>query len=204
MIDEARNRALCIHPLYASRPDAVAFDDRKLRDEWQGEVYAFAFRFAAERSLARVIDVGCGSGFKLMKYFSGYSTLGYELEPALVFLNETYPDREWAHGDDLHRHPLAGDLLICADVIEHLADPTGLLQLFARSTVRYIVLSTPALEILAERGQSPRLGPPNNQSHVNEWTTREFGDFVAMHLNVIEHTVVSCRQGTQMVLARPK
>jgi hypothetical protein len=75
------------------------------------------------------------------------------------------------------------------------------MQLFARGPMQHFVLSTPALEVLAERGESPRLGPPDNESHVREWTTREFYDFVSMHLDVEEHTV-EARQGTQIIRAR--
>lgn len=202
VVDEARNRSLCIHPNYRHRSDPVAFDDRKQTDYWQNEVYRFANRIATERKYRRVVDFGCGSAFKLMKYFAGFDTVGVEIEPALSFLRRTYPHRCWLSGEN--DEPLAGDMLICSDVIEHLADPIGLLERMRGSPVRAIVLSTPALEILSERGESPRLGPPNNRSHINEWTTREFRDFCDMHLKVMEHVVISATQGTQLIMAQPR
>ncbi len=40
------------------------------------------------------IDVGCGSGWKLVNYLSGeFHTIGIETEPALSFLRKTYPDQ---------------------------------------------------------------------------------------------------------------
>ena len=39
-----------------------------------------------------VIDVGCGSGWKLVNYLSEeFKTIGIETEPALTFLREKYP-----------------------------------------------------------------------------------------------------------------
>ncbi len=202
MIDIDRNATLCIHPHYRHRPDPAHFDDRSMRDEWQNAVYSYARDFTRDRDIRRVVDFGCGSGYKLMKYFAGFETVGYELEPSLSHLLETYPGRTWQKASLDGR--FTGDLLICADVIEHLADPTVLMEKIKRGPLQTVILSTPALEILAERGESPRLGPPDNESHVNEWTTREFRDFCAIHLNVIEHLVIDARQGTQLVLADMK
>lgn len=199
MIDKKKNSSLCIHPDYDRREAPVHFDDRKMRDEWQNGVYKYARDLASKHGLTSIVDYGCGSGFKLMKFFSGLNTVGYELEPALSHLREVYPDRKWA----LSTRPVSfyGDMFICSDVIEHLAQPELLMQRIANSTLQFIVLSTPSLEILAERGDTPRFGPPNNESHVNEWTTREFESFVAMYLQVLDHVVIDSKQGTQLILA---
>ena len=46
-----------------------------------------------QREPLRVIDVGCGSGWKLVNYLSKeFTTIGIETEPALSFLRRTYPD----------------------------------------------------------------------------------------------------------------
>lgn len=201
MIGAERNVDLCIHPQYRCRMDPVHFDDRTMRDEWQNAVYTLARDIAYSKQFRSVTDFGCGSGFKLMKYFSGFKTLGYEVEPALSYLKSTYPDRVWFGNTP---EVFVGDMLICADVIEHMLDPISLLRTIANSPIRVAVLSTPALEILAERGQSPRFGPPDNKSHINEWTTLEFRSFVAMHLNVVDHVVVDAAQGTQVIVASPR
>jgi hypothetical protein len=200
MLDPARNKELCIHPNYRHRENPAHFDDRNMRDEWQNDVYAFA-RSRCKRD-DRVLDFGCGSGFKLMKYLSGHKTLGYEIEPSLSHLREMYPDREWS-GEYPPR--FVGDVLICADVIEHMQDPSHLMRKLADSGLREIILSTPALDILVEQGRSPRLGPPNNESHVNEWTVLEFNSYVSMYLHVMDHIVMNAaKQSTQVILARPK
>jgi len=195
------NASLCLPPNYQQRPDPVHFDDRRMRDEWQDEVYVYARRYAREHDVLRIIDWGCGSGYKLMKHLSGFRTTGYELEPSLSHLRARYPDRDWRSA--LTEEYLSADLLICADVIEHVCDPVHFMELLKRGPCQTFVLSTPALEILHERGQSPRLGPPNNESHVREWTTLEFRSFIEMHLRIRDH-VVFARQGTQLVLAELK
>lgn len=191
-------RTLCTHPMYRHRVHATHFDDRNMRDLWQDAVYARARELARANDYRSVADYGCGSGYKLMKYFGGFHTVGYELEPSLSYLRSTYPEKKWAAPSNA---TIYGDMLICADVIEHVDNPVALLESFKSGPLRTIVLSTPALEILAERGESPRLGPPNNESHLREWTTREFYDFVSMHFDVVEHTVINCQQGTQMIVA---
>lgn len=188
---------LCIHPRYEQRAEPRHFDDRRMRDEWQNDVYLYAARIA-RGGAQRILDFGCGSGYKFMKYFGGYDTVGFELEPSLSYLKETYPDRQWYSPDSVSC--FVGDLLICSDVIEHIVDPLPLMEKIKRGPLQRVILSTPALEVLSERGQSPRLGPPNNESHVREWTTLEFQSFVEMHLRILDH-VVFARQGTQLIYA---
>jgi hypothetical protein len=44
------------------------------------------------RSVLTAIDVGCGSGWKLVKYISEeFRTIGIDTEPALSFLKKKYP-----------------------------------------------------------------------------------------------------------------
>lgn len=187
-----------MHPDYIVREKPNHFDDRTMRDEWQNAVYDYARDWAFQNKSRRIVDYGCGSGYKLLKYFSGFETVGYEVEPTLSYLHATYPDRFWASSSKFYS---VGDLLICADVLEHIVNPSHVLKTFSRGPLRYFILSTPALEILNDRGLSPRMGPPDNESHVREWTTMEFRSFVEMHLRVLDHCVVNCAQGTQLILA---
>lgn len=200
MIDAERNRRLCLHPDYDHRTDPEAHDDREFRDEWQDGVYRAAWRHAVERGYHRIADFGCGSAFKLTKYFSRFDTTGYEIEPTLGFLREKYPDRRWCDGAAVESFD--ADLLICADVLEHLADPLALLQKVRRSPVAVVFLSTPSLEMLAGRGKSFRLGPPDNKSHINEWATDEFRNLAqSAGFRLLEQSIVSLEQGTQLIIA---
>ena len=46
-----------------------------------------------------VYDIGCGSGFKLIKYLGHYETVGFDVEPTVSFLaGAEYPLRRVARG----------------------------------------------------------------------------------------------------------
>lgn len=186
---------------YRQREDLTPFDDRSFADEWQNEVYDYAYQEFRTRDLRTVVDFGCGSGYKLTKYFPPHATIGVEIEPALSFLMSKYPARIWRSGVNIAESIRGADMVICSDVIEHLPDPCGLLQTFAMSGAEVFVISTPALEMMVEQGWSPRLGPPGNASHIREWTTAEFAALVSRYLKIVEHRITNVAQCTQMIAA---
>ena len=188
---------------YRSRRSVIHWDDTESTDEYQDEVYRFARRLAVERGYQRIVDFGCGSAYKLLKYFKGFDNTGYEIEPALDFLRARYPFGDWREGrfepdcfDD-------ADLVICSDVIEHIEQPDKLLDAIRLSSAKSIILSTPSLEIFADWGgtASTRYGPPAIPTHFREWTTLEFGRFVNQFLPVTEHHVLDVYQSTQLVFS---
>ena len=190
---------------YAARPDPTHFDDRGFRDEWQDEVYAEAYAQFVKRGYHRIADLGCGSGYKLVKYFPAEATIGIELEPSLSYVREAYPDREWRSGEaDMAESLRGAQMVMTSDVIEHIPDPQAMLQAFANSQAEFFVISTPDLEMLSEREMSPRFGPPANSSHVREWTTAEFHGFVSRYLDVVDHKITNMPQCTQVIFAQKK
>ena len=51
-------------------------------------------KFASASKNLTAIDVGCGSGWKLVNYLSKeFRTVGIETEPALSFLRKTYKNQ---------------------------------------------------------------------------------------------------------------
>lgn len=193
-----------VRDAYTHQPSPKPYDDRDLKDEWQKEVYLNAQRLAQLNEFKTIVDFGCGSGFKLMGVFADHQTVGVDIEPALSRLRKSYPAREWRDGSIIHPNLLDGDMVICSDVLEHLTEPDLLLEAMAVSPARAFVLSTPALEVLADRGRSPRLGPPTNPGHIYEWTTTEFRALVERHLSVAAHAIVNLTQATQMCIAVQK
>lgn len=189
------------HGEYRHRSDIEHFDDRNFEDQWQNEVYDQARAIFDAKNYSKILDYGCGSGFKLVKYFPSSATVGVEVEPALSYLKIKYPGRDWRAADMIGLTTTGCDMVVCSDVIEHLHDPENLLSAFAKSDCEFFVISTPALELLAERGISPRLGPPSNKSHVREWTTPEFYSFVSRYLKIVDHRITNLSQCTQMVSA---
>lgn len=192
-----------LDPHYVIRKDNAAFDDTPFKAEFQAEVYSIARRVAEEHQLKSIVDIGCGSGFKLMEYFPRFDTLGIEIDPCLSFLRETYPDRRWMDADFLSaylaQYPNPNiDLVICSDVIEHLPDPDKLLDTIASCKPKVIVISTPALEHL-EGGCMD--GPPRNIHHAYEWRTDQFRAYIGSRFDVLDQVVTL--QKNQVVVCRP-
>ncbi len=185
-----------IRAKYRHRFNNAFFDDTLRKDEYQREVYEEASRIAKDISARRVADVGCGSGYKLVLNFPNTPTIGYDLEPTVSFLRATYPDREWlsaAFTDDVE----PSDLVICADVIEHIPDPDTLMDFLVKITDRRLVLSTPERRLIYGWDHS---GPPKNIAHCREWTQDEFITYVSKWFKVDDARITNKSQATQMVI----
>ena len=192
---------------YKERLDNEAFDDTSLTDEFQKEVYEYAAEVFDRENLSGVIDVGCGSGFKLIKNFPDCWTFGLDLEPTVSWLKQTYSKRNWG-SLDLESKDIEAEmpytcsaLVICADVIEHIPDPDKLMMFLRNLRPHKLVLSTP------DRGLLPDLqadfnpaGPPVNPCHVREWSFVEFEAYVQQFFKMDAHFISNKEQGTQVML----
>jgi SAM-dependent methyltransferase len=182
---------------YLHRSTVQVFDDSTNRDEYQNEVYAFARAFYEEQQLHGVLDIGCGSGFKLMKYFSDVPCAGAETDTA--FLRQNYPDARWfeVFQDDWKQFP--AELVIAADVIEHVPDPDAFLRnLLEHHNAQWFLFSTP------DRNLDPSpwtFGPPPNECHFREWSFEEFEAFLGTYFHLRRHEISNTEQRTQMLLA---
>lgn len=181
---------------YLHRNEVQKFDDSNLKDEYQQEVYLRAVQVYHEHNLHGVLDFGCGSGYKLMKYFENASKAGVELD--ISYLKKIYPKEQWFAFNDSRWENYDAQLLLCSDVIEHVEDPDKLMQQLSRlHQIKYFIFSTPDRNL----DMSPwKYGPPNNECHYREWTFEEFGAYVAQYFKVLEHTLTNPVQRTQMVI----
>ncbi|WP_391556927.1 class I SAM-dependent methyltransferase [Rosistilla carotiformis] len=165
----------------------------RLSSRYQFDVYRLA-RELADRQSARVIyDVGCGPATKLMRFFGDqYTVIGFDRPEAVAFCRKTYRRGTFLEADLEHvfsRNTLdipPADIVICADVIEHLQRPdqlvTALAALAGESGT--IIISTPERDKL--RGPLNRM--PTNPEHVREWNGAEFMKFLSgCGLEVVEH-----------------
>jgi 2-polyprenyl-3-methyl-5-hydroxy-6-metoxy-1,4-benzoquinol methylase len=188
----------CIKENYTHRLNNLFFNDSSFQDEWQKEVYTYARQIADVHNIKSVLDIGTGSGYKLMSNFKDFDTLGIDLEPTVKWLKETYNDRKWTDSFE----PVVGyAMIIASDVIEHIPDPDVLLDLIQKCAPKIIVFSTPdrSLSTLSDLD-----GPPYNKYHVREWTMFEFRSYIESRFNVLEQFRANDYQRTQVVLASLK
>lgn len=193
--------AYFIHDGYEHRGEPQYFDATSSTDDWQAEVYRFAREIAVQYDLKSVIDIGCGSGFKLLKYFRNYTTIGVDVLQTCAVLRKRYPNRQWAVSEFTAATTPRADLVIASDVIEHVPEPDALLQYILRIAPRYVILSTPDRNLLRLGTHN---GPPLNPTHLREWSMAELHAYLSVFLEIDEHFISSAMQATQCVLARPR
>jgi len=193
----AVNRGLKMDPRYEYRPSVPHYDATIPEDApWQRKVYALAAKVAAENGLSSVLDIGCGSGEKLIEFLGHLAVCGVEVEPTLSKLRDKYPSGAWMPPDGFF---LTYDLVVCSDVIEHVDDPMTIIGSIRKASPKFIVMSTPD-RLLVPGAKT--LGPPVNKHHVREWTFSEFNEFVSSHFRVVQHLSIP-EQFAQVVVAVP-
>lgn len=185
-----------IRPDYVPRPSAPGLDDPQTglaywtpervsnAPRYQWHVYRWADRVARERGCRRILDAGCGIGVKLAGMLAGpqRELWGVDQPSAVEAAERIAPGPSYWGTDldapDLHRSGPPGrfDLIICADVLEHLGDPDVLLG-FIRDRLAPgapALLSTPDRDRLRGRNCTRSLKP----DHVREWSREEFTAYV--------------------------
>jgi hypothetical protein len=167
------------------------------KDEGQREVYLFCRDFMKKNNLQSVIDVGCGSAYKLTTILSEFNTLGIETEPCYTYLQNTYPGFKWLLSGEveksfkLYEEMNDSDVIICSDVIEHIVNPDILIEYLLSLKSKYYIISTPCRDILCNHPKFSNhykiswTGPPINTCHVREWTMEEFKQYISKKFNII-------------------
>ncbi len=186
---------------YIHRSKYSYFDDTNNTDNWQVEVYEKAKKYADEFNLNIIIDYGCGSAYKLIKYFDTKDITGIDVSPTFEFLKNKYPSKKWLRFGDFEMETVSGDIVICSDVIEHVLNPDELLENINKiQNVKYIFISTPDRNFLP----IPKFGPPLNETHIREWTFEELNEYVGGKFDIIEHFISNKNQKTQLIIAKKK
>jgi 2-polyprenyl-3-methyl-5-hydroxy-6-metoxy-1,4-benzoquinol methylase len=144
---------------------------------YQHHVYLLAARIAAQNQYRVGLDLGCGSGTKAARILS-------KVLPEIILVDQpsseklakkALPDANFVSADlETCEFVMEAqmDLIICADVVEHLADPLPCIN-FARDhlkTTGTAIFSTPERDIL--RGPDCMTSP--HPAHVREWNATEF------------------------------
>ncbi len=187
---------------YKHRSKYRYYDNTPCEDHYQKEVYEEAKQFSINNNFKKIVDIGCGSAYKLMSYFSEYDTIGIDVAETYQFLENKYPNKKWLSTDNVDYSSLDADIVICADVIEHLLDPMELIQNIKKiKNFKYLFISTPERNIL---NGCYHYGPPKNYHHIREWSGWEFNNFISKHFEIISHKVSNYKQCTQLIVCTKK
>ncbi len=196
------NNRYCIRKLYHARHKYDYCDQIGREDAWQVEVYLHALGLMKKNDFTSVVDIGCGSAYKLLTYLGEYETIGIEVPHTCEWLRNKYPDRKWLVTDFTMKERISSDVIICADVVEHLVDPDMLMTFIKGISFKYLVMSTPDRHLLCRPWNRGYWGPPKNKSHQREWSYKEFHKYVSMFFDIIDHRVTNLGQSTQMVICK--
>lgn len=178
-----RERVLNYHIKEGYKENKVAYFLDNLKATrgivFQPDVYTFAEQCCKMMGLNRIVDVGCGQADKLAdihERHKGWDFLGVDFGKNIEYC-ASYDWGTWSEADleDDLILPAAGSVVICSDVIEHLADPVPLLKSLRKSRAELIVLSTPERDL--QHGLD-HMGPSPNINHVREWNYDELHSFL--------------------------
>lgn len=187
----------CIKAGYHHANRVEIFDDRLNTDQWQRGVYESAQALLKEMEGSSVIDVGCGSGYKLTDMFGNHLTIGIELADTYNWLLKKYPTKKWLHFEQTNPSLLSADIVICSDVIEHVKNPDHLMDFLKSIHFRRLVISTPERNSVRGNGD---FGPPENTTHYREWDKKEFILFVSKWFKVNEQIISTDKSVSQILI----
>jgi len=189
-----------IHEGYQHRRTTTYYDATAEDGVWQLEVYKFAREVFDKYRLRTVCDFGCGNGRNLVTYFGDTPTIGIDVPETCKYLRRKWPKRRWMEIDFETTFKQKMDLVIVADVIEHVDHPNELLAYIGKLQPSYIILSTPDRNLIRNGRYD---GPPGNPAHIREWSFVEFHAYVSQFFYIKEHFISCAAQATQCVLCVP-
>jgi ubiquinone/menaquinone biosynthesis C-methylase UbiE len=167
---------------YTARNPAI----RLLTERWVANLDGVLGRVAGAEPVERALEVGCGEGViadRLHRRFG--EVVALDLPDAGLRADwRGYPGPRFLHAS-AHELPFGDDqfdVVVAAEVLEHLPDPVRGLQEMARVGRRHLVLSVPREPVFRScnlvAGRYVRdLG--NTPGHLNHWSKRSFVRFVS-------------------------
>ncbi len=183
---------------YKHRATVVPHDDRGYEDSFQKEVYQRAASLMHGHQWKTVLDIGCGSGYKLAHYLGHFGATGVDFSPAIDQARIDHPQQQWINAEDFIAAHHQADMIICADVLEHVEDPDAFLKsVMSVDDWKCILISTPERNM--RRGKF-HYGPPPNPAHYREWSMAELKRFVGHYIPVHSIEMVNRQQATQLVM----
>ena len=184
---------------YKSRALVNHFDNTRNTDQFQNGVYETTSHLVRICGYKSVVDIGCGSAFKLMKYFSHIETLGIDVRDTIRKIEDVYKRRHWAVSRPESFHKLTTDVVICSDVIEHVLKPDDFLRCISEITAEWFIFSTPNRDKLYGKGHK---GPPRNTCHHREWNEIEFERLLSDYFDVRGYKLIDPVEATMLFQCR--
>lgn len=209
----------CIRDDYEPRTTAETIEEapgdywtnrrRRAAAQFQYDVYSRVAKVLRGRPRGRraVVDVGCGYPWKANALLKPVADRVVAMDqPSLAeIVEKEFPSLEFRsiNLENPDRNDSRFDVVLCADVIEHLLNPDECLE-FLRShqaSDGLIVLSTPERRVL--RGADCLYSP--KPEHVREWTREEFSSYlVSRGFEVLDHQLLPEKRLPLWLRALPK
>tara|TARA_B110000467_G_scaffold38285_1_gene34919 strand:+ start:2357 stop:4681 length:2325 start_codon:yes stop_codon:yes gene_type:complete len=144
----------------------------------QPYVYAFTRYLGQKTGVKYIIDIGCSHHEQLVKLYPEFQIIGIGCGENLEYCKKKYSFGKWIEIDFtkpieliLSKEILKNSIILCTDVIEHLVNPTYLLN-FIKENIK--ISSMGILTAIDRDVIKKNQGPPLNINHVREWNFEEF------------------------------
>lgn len=168
---------------------------------FQFDVYRAARKMADATGALTVADVGCGTGWKLNHFFRGFPALAFDQPTLAEVVHRHAPEAEFRPIDLAcpGTSDVSLDLVICADVVEHLLDPDPCMEFLRSLTGRFCFLSTPERDIV----RGPDCMGSTKDVHVREWNASEFASYVSSRgFEILRHELLPPARLDESEMAR--
>jgi hypothetical protein len=167
---------LCLPARYRARTgrtgEAPVFR-QELELARQPDVYPFVAHLARGFECSAIVDLGARGVAQLAKLSDEFDIVGIGSGATIPAAHERCPHGEWVEWDfasvsALPSVDLARAAVVCSDILEHMLDPSPLLEALTRlaDEATIAVVSTPAR-------RPGEIGPPDDPAHVREWSLSE-------------------------------
>lgn len=177
----------CINPKYIIRDKPDIRDRFYTISNYQKKIYKISKQISIKNEFNSILDLGCGNAHKLLHFFENFDICGVDIPDTVNLLKKHYPNYLWLIPEEIGIVEKI-DLVICADVIEHVLDPDVLINSIIKTSPKCIVISTPDRDYLAKKlKQNSDNGPPKNKFHVREWNLTEFNQYISRHFDILIH-----------------
>jgi len=155
----------------------------------QPDVYSFVKHLAQRCNIKYIIDIGCVYHYQTTELYPEFQIIGIGCGENLQYCMKQYKFAKWIDVDftnkitiSISEEILKESIIVCADIVEHLDNPTHLIELLRRflNYSPYAILTA----INRDHKNTNDDGRPLNSQHVREWNFSEFNQLVSENFNL--------------------